>query len=170
MPCSSQVCDNYPFEIGTDKNCKLYNVYYKKSEIKTIGITTTTTTDASENLAIYTAPLYSGIYSSNLTPIPIGYITYFSPSTSYSPSVTTALNTAYYSYYWIEQNTLRASISAVYNYIGDSSSDDSFFAAGSTHYYNSITCNQQLLNNKAGFKTVVDSANEVRQVRIKIKC
>lgn len=169
MPCSASECDSYPFEIGTNNGCKYYNVYYKRSEVKKIGVTTTTTTDASEDLGIYTGPLYSGIYNPNLTPIPIGYFTILGQSTLYSPGAK-VVNTLRYNFFWIENNTLAASISADYNYLGASSQVNIFFPPNSIHYFNSITCDQQLLNNKAGFKLVVDSANEIRQIRIKIKC
>lgn len=177
-PAPAKNCDKFPFQIGTQNGCSLYNVYYKRTELSKSDITMVNpftnidsgTNDAEGSLGMYIAPLYSGVYKVGMTEVVIGYVTFFAPSTVYD-TVTPwkPVNNLYYNFYWIKNNTLAASICAVYNYLGKEDTIGPLWEPNSVHSFNSITCNQQLLNKSASLKAKVDSDNVVRQIAITIR-
>ena len=166
-PSPPRTCS--PYSIGTASGCSEYDIFYFRSEFNESVVTlgAWSPTGAGDVYSLIT-PIYPGVYdSASPLPDPIGYYTSLNQSTDPTGTGDLYMNTDNANFFWIKDNACVASIATTYNYNGTSTSV--FFPANSVHYYNSTTCGQQMLNKSASFKLVVDSANEVRQIKITIK-
>jgi len=162
-----KICDNFPFEIGTSVGCRAYNVYWLKDEYVEADVVIPDWTLASGTTYNLVAPLYAGVYADVVTPNPIGYFKLITTQFSYNSAPSTPLlNTDNYSFYWINGDSIVASIDAIYDYVGTGTNP--FFEPGSTHQFKS-TGAYQLLNKNPTVELYAGADDNVRQCKITVR-
>jgi len=169
-PPPPKICDDFPFEIGTQAGCRAYNVYWLKDEYVEADVVIpgwTLASGASGTTYNLVAPLYAGVYENVVVPNPIGYFKLITSQFSYGsgPSIP-LLNTDNYSFYWINGTQIVASIDAVYDYVGTGANP--FFVPGSTHQFKS-TGAYQLLNKTPTVELYAGADDNVRQCKITVR-
>jgi hypothetical protein len=165
----AKICDNFPFEIGTSNDCSVYNVYWIRAEYVEADVTISGWAPAGSSGTTFNlvAPLYSGIYSSSDLSSDRNKIGYFKLITSQFQYDTSEkiLNTDNYSFYWINEDNIVASMDSIYDYIGIEGNP--FFTDNSTHYFNSTTSAYQLLNKSLSIQLY--AGVDERQCKLTIK-
>lgn len=152
IPSSSDIYNYSRFFSTIPSYNKETNIYWLKSEYK----------ETQSNPFNMVAPIYAGIYNplSNIKQ-PIGYVKLITSQSQYNEHL---LNTDNYSFYWLNNNKIVASIHATYDYIG--TGKNPFFEPNTTHTFNSSSSAYNLLNKSIKIKLFAET--NTRQCTLQI--